>query len=156
MDMRLEVVVLPVSDVNCAKAYYQMLGWRVDLDTTTEDMRVVQTTPPGSACSIAFGVGLTSAAPGSVQGLTLGVTDIEAARADLSARGVDVSEIFHDTGGAFRHADTHYRVPGLDPRRRSHASFASFADPDGNGWLLQEITSPRTGAHRRTRNTWES
>lgn len=145
MDMRLEVAVLPVADVDHAKTFYASLGWRLDADASTEDLRVVQFTPPGSACSIIFGANVTTATPGSAQGLMLTVIDIEAARSELTARGVDVSEIFHDAGGVFRHAGAAHRVPGLDPSRRSYASFASFADPDGNGWLLQEITTRRPG-----------
>ncbi|TFW00180.1 VOC family protein [Leifsonia flava] len=141
MEMRLEIVVLPVSDASRAKSFYVALGWRIDSDTTSEDLRVIQMTPPGSRCSIVFGVGVSSAAPGSAQGLMLSVTDIEAARADLRARGIDISEIFHDDGGVFTHADPLYRVPGLDSLRRNNTSFASFADPDGNGWLLQENTA---------------
>ncbi|QAY73601.1 glyoxalase [Agromyces protaetiae] len=145
MDMRLEVVVLPVSDVDRARAFYETLGWRVDAAVATDDLRAARMTPPGSACSIVFGIDLTGAAPGSVQGLTLAVADLEAARADLRARGADVSEIFHDAGGVFRRAGAEFRVPGLDPRRRSRASYASFADPDGNGWVLQEITTSPHG-----------
>ena len=140
MEMRLDMVVLPVSDPSRAKSFYAALGWRVDVDTMSEDLRFIQMTPPGSRCSIVFGVGVSTNDPGSAQGLMLSVTDIEAARADLHGRGIDISEIFHDDGGVFTHADPQYRVPGLDSLRRSHASFASFADPDGNGWLLQENT----------------
>jgi catechol 2,3-dioxygenase-like lactoylglutathione lyase family enzyme len=142
MDMRLEVVVLPVADVDRAKQFYARLGWRLDADFPGEaGFRVVQLTPPGSPCSIIFGSHVTTAAPGSADALMLVVTDIEVARADLVARGVDVSEIFHDAGGVFHHAGTDARVPGLDPQRRSYSSFASFSDPDGNGWLLQGIVS---------------
>lgn len=140
MDLRLEVIVLPVSDVDRAKAFYEKLGFRQDADFSTgPDFRVIQATPPGSACSIIFGTGLSNAAPGSVEGLHLIVNDIEAARADLIARGAEVSEIFHDAGGVFHHAGTGGRVAGLAPERASYGSFASFADPDGNGWVLQEI-----------------
>jgi len=134
VDMKLEVVVIPVANVDDAKRFYGSLGWRLDADFVKgEEFRVVQFTPPGSACSIHFGKGLTSTVPGSTSGLYLIVSDIEAARAELVERGVKVSEVFH-------------RVPGegprngRDPQRRSYASFASFSDPDGNGWLLQEIT----------------
>ena len=133
MDMKLEVVVLPVSDVERAKRFYEQLGWRLDADFRNDpDFRGVQFTPPGSAASIHFGKGITSAAPGTMQGLYLVVSDIEAARADLVRRGVAVSEIFNRVPGAEPR-------PGLDPERRSYASFATFRDPDGNGWLLQEI-----------------
>ena len=140
MDMRLELVVLPVSDVDRTAAFYARLGWRLDHDVTAEDLRVVQLTPPGSACSIAFGSGITTAAPGSAQGLHLAVVDLEAARARLDQRGAAVSEVHHDAGGVFHHSGDRDRVPGHDPGRRSHTSFASFQDPDGNGWLLQEVT----------------
>ncbi|MCO6008908.1 VOC family protein [Actinoallomurus purpureus] len=144
--MKLEVVVLPVADVDRAKNFYQELGWREDADFATgEDFRVVQLTPPGSACSIIFGTGITSAAPGSAQGLHLVVTDIEAARAELAGRGVEISETFHDAGGVFHHAETQGRVPGPDPDRASYGSFASFSDPDGNGWFLQEVTTRLPG-----------
>lgn len=140
MDMKLEVVVVPVSDVDRAKRFYGSLGWRLDADFVTgEDFRVVQLTPPGSECSIIFGTGITSAVPGSVQGLHLVVVDIEAARAELVGRGVDVSELFHDAGGVFHHAGVEGRASGPDPERRSYGSFVSFSDPDGNGWLLQEV-----------------
>ncbi len=140
-DARLEVVVLPVSDVDRAKRFYQDLGWRLDADLTPtgEDFRVVQLTPPGSQASIIFGAGLTSAAPGSLEGLILSVYDLDATRAELVGRGVEVSEVWHDEGGVFHHAGTRGRVPGPDPEGRSYSSWASFSDPDGNGWLLQEI-----------------
>jgi catechol 2,3-dioxygenase-like lactoylglutathione lyase family enzyme len=133
VDTKLEVVVIPVSDVDRAKRFYLGLGWRLDADFAGEDWRVVQLTPPGSQCSIHFGKGITTAAPGSVQGLFLIVEDVEAARAELIERGADVSEPFHF--GGIRGP----RLPGLDPERRSYASWASFSDPDGNAWLLQEI-----------------
>jgi catechol 2,3-dioxygenase-like lactoylglutathione lyase family enzyme len=140
MDMKLEVVVLPVSDVDKAKDFYQTLGFHLDIDhVSSEEFRVAQLTPPGSNCSIIIGVGLTTADPGSVQGLHLGVSDIEAAREELVSRGIDVSEIFHDAGGIFHHAGTTARVPGVMPGRPSKGSFLSFSDPDGNGWLLQEV-----------------
>ena len=146
MDMRLEIVVLPVSDVDRAKQFYLSLGWRLDADFPgAAGFRVVQVTPPGSACSVIFGSQLTNAAPGSTEALMLVVTDIEAARADLLARGVDVSEIFHDADGVFHHAGTDNRVPGLDPQRRSYCSFVSFTDPDGNSWLVQEIVTRLPG-----------
>jgi catechol 2,3-dioxygenase-like lactoylglutathione lyase family enzyme len=133
MDMKLEVVTLPVADADRAKRFYEQLGWRLDADFGGRpDVRVVQFTPPGSAASIQFGKGLTPLPPGSLQGLFLVVTDIEAARADLVGRGVAVSEIFHKVPGGDPR-------PGPEPERRSYASFATFKDPDGNGWLLQEI-----------------
>jgi len=141
VDMKLEVVVIAVSDVDRAKRFYHGLGWRLDADVVTgDDFRVVQFTPPGSPCSIIFGTGVTSALPGSAQGLHLIVSDIEAARAELLDRGVEASELFHDVGGVFHHAGREGRVSGRDAKRRSYASFASFSDPDGNGWLLQEVT----------------
>ncbi len=146
MDMKLEVVVLPVSDVDRAKEFYAALGWRLDADFVNgDDFRVVQLTPPGSPCSIIFGTGINTATPGSVEGLYLVVTDIEGARAELVSHGVEVSEVFHDVGGVFHHAGTTGRVPGPDPQRRSYASFASFSDPDANGWILQEITTRLPG-----------
>ncbi|GGK29801.1 hypothetical protein GCM10011583_72130 [Streptomyces camponoticapitis] len=147
MDMRLEVVLLPVADVDRAKQFYaQRMGFRLDVDKPVkDDYRVVHLTPPGSGCSIAFGVGVTTAEPGSVQGLQLVVTDIERARDQLIEGGVDVSEIFHDATGLFHHAGEVDRVPGLAAGRASYGSFASFADPDGNGWLLQEITERLPG-----------
>ncbi|MFE1754436.1 VOC family protein [Streptomyces anandii] len=146
MDMRLEVVVIPVADVDRAKDFYEGLGWRLDADVSKgDDFRVVQVTPPGSPCSVIFGTGLTSAAPGSAEGLHLVVPDIETARAEVAGRGVDVSEVFHDAGGVFHRAGTEGRVPGPDPERQSYGSFASFSDPDGNGWVLQEITTRLPG-----------
>jgi catechol 2,3-dioxygenase-like lactoylglutathione lyase family enzyme len=146
VDMKLEIVVLPVSDVDRAKAFYLQMGFRLDADFVSgNDFRVVQVTPPGSQCSIIFGIGVTSAEPGSTQGLQLTVYDIEVARAALITRGVDVSELFHDVGGVFHHAGTEGRLAGPDPERRSYESFASFSDPDGNGWLLQEIKTRLPG-----------
>jgi catechol 2,3-dioxygenase-like lactoylglutathione lyase family enzyme len=146
LQMKLEVVVLPVSDVDRAKQFYVGLGWRLDADFPGDaGFRVVQLTPPGSPSSIIFGAHVTNALAGSADALMLVVADIEAARADLVARGVEVSEIFHDAGGVFHHAGTDARVPGLDPERRSYSSFASFSDPDGNGWLLQEIVTRLPG-----------
>ena len=145
-DMRLEVVVLAVSDVDRAKQFYQSLGWRLDADfAADENFRVIQLTPTGSQASVIFGKGLTDATPGSADSLILVVSDVEAARADLVSRGVGVSEIFHDRGGIFHHAGTTGRVSGRDPQGRSYASFASFSDPDGNGWMLQEITQRLPG-----------
>ena len=146
MDFKLEVVVLPVSDVDKAKQFYVGLGWREDADVATDDhFRVVQLTPPGSGCSVIFGSGVSSAVPGSAQGLHLIVSDIEAARGELIECGADVSEVFHDSGGVFHHAGTERRVSGPAPERRSYGSFASFSDPDGNGWVLQEITTRLPG-----------
>jgi catechol 2,3-dioxygenase-like lactoylglutathione lyase family enzyme len=145
-EMRLEVVVLPVSDVDRAKEFYESLGWRLDADLAVEDgYRVVQLTPPGSGCSIIFGEGVTSVSPGECQGLQLSVYDIDAARADLVARGVDVSEPFHDTTGIFHHAGTEGRVGGPAAGHADYGSFVAFSDPDGNGWLLQEIKTRLPG-----------
>ncbi len=146
MDMKLEVVVVPVSDVDRAKGFYESLGWRLDADFPGDGgFRVVQLTPPGSACSIIFGSGVTSAAPGSAEGLQLVVTDIEAARAEMVDRGVEVSEVFHDTAGVFHHAGTSARAPGPAPEHKTYGSFASFSDPDGNSWFLQEVTTRLPG-----------
>ena len=148
MDEKLEVIVIPVSDVDHAKEFYGSLGWRLDADVAAGDnFRLVQLTPPGSECSIQFGTGLTSAEPGSVQGLYLIVSDIEAARAGLVARGAKVSEVFHEgaPGARFHHDGTNGRVSGLAPDDASYGSFVSFSDPDGNAWLLQEITNRLPG-----------
>jgi len=146
MDMKLEVVVLPVADVDRAKGFYKELGWRQDADFTSGlDFRVVQLTPPGSACSVIFGTGITAAAPGSLEELILTVTNVQAARDEIAGRGIPITEVFHDETGVFHRAGTAGRVPGLDPDRRSYSSFASFSDPDGNGWLLQEITARLPG-----------
>jgi len=145
MDMKLEVIVLPVSDVDRAKRFYATLGFREDIDYAHENFRVVQFTPPASQASIIFGKGITSATSGSVDSLVLAMDDIDAARADLIARGAPVSEVFHDAGGVFHHAGENARVGGRDPQGRSYASFASFEDPDGNGWLLQEVKTRLPG-----------
>ncbi|WP_040812736.1 VOC family protein [Nocardia concava] len=147
MDLKLEVIVLPVADVDRAKAFYvERLGFRLDADfPVDEGYRVVQATPPGSECSIIFGTGVTAAAPGSVQGLHLIVTDIEKAVAELTERGITVEGPFHDATGAFHHAGAKDRVPGAHPERRSYGSFAAFTDPDGNSWFLQEITQRAPG-----------
>ncbi|MFE7505802.1 VOC family protein [Promicromonospora sp. NPDC057488] len=146
MELKLEVVVLPVADVDRAKAFYGQLGWRQDADFSTErGLRVVQLTPPGSAASIIFGEHLTDAAPGSVRGLHLIVSDLAAARAELVEHGADVSEIWHDQDGVFHWAGTENRVPGAHPEHDSYASFASFADPDGNEWVLQQIVDRLPG-----------
>jgi catechol 2,3-dioxygenase-like lactoylglutathione lyase family enzyme len=145
-EVRLEVVVVPVSDVDRAKGFYETLGWRLDADLAVDDgYRVVQLTPPGSACSIIFGEGVTSARPGSCEGLQLSVYDIDAARADLIGRGVDVSEPFHDVTGVFHHAGTEGRASGSAPGHADYGSFVAFSDPDGNGWLLQEIKTRLPG-----------
>ena len=144
VDTKLEVVVLPVSDADRAKRFYASLGWRLDADFVKGDLRGVQVTPPGSPCSVIFGKGITAAVPGSVQGLFLIVSDIEAARAELLGRGVDVSEVFH-FDGLLRVDGAKGRVPGADPERGSYRSWASFRDPDGNGWMLQEVTTRLPG-----------
>jgi catechol 2,3-dioxygenase-like lactoylglutathione lyase family enzyme len=146
VDMKLEVVVLPVSDVDRAKRFYSDLGWRLDLDYSPgDDYRVIQFTPPGSGCSVIFGSNVTEAAPGSAQGLHLIVSDIRAARDQLLRRGIEISEPFHDAGGIFHHASAKDLVSGPNPQRKSYASYASFSDPDGNGWLFQEVTARLTG-----------
>ena len=138
VDMRLEVVTLPVSDVDRAKSFYQGLGWRLDADFVFgDDIRGVQLTPPHSACSISFGKGLTTAEPGSAQRMELVVSNIDAAREDLISRGVEVSDVFHRDGARL--------LPGPDPERRSYLTYASFSDPDGNSWLLQEVTTRLPG-----------
>ncbi|MEU2033735.1 VOC family protein [Nocardia amamiensis] len=147
MDLKLEVIVLPVADVDRAKAFYiERLGFRLDADfPVDEGYRVVQVTPPGSECSIIFGTGVTTAAPGTLHGLHLIVTDIEKTVAELTDRGIAVEGPFRDATGAFHHADAKDRVPGADPQRRSYRSFAAFTDPDGNGWYLQEVTRRAPG-----------
>jgi catechol 2,3-dioxygenase-like lactoylglutathione lyase family enzyme len=143
VDLKLEVITIPVSDVDRAKAFYGGLGWRLDADFTTPTDHVVQFTAPGSPCSIHFGTNLTTAAPGSAQGLLLIVSDIQAARDELVRRGVEMSEVFHFAG--WNRVAPDARVSGPAPDRRSYASFVSFSDPDGNGWLLQEITTRLPG-----------
>ncbi|MEC3952420.1 VOC family protein [Nocardia sp. CDC153] len=147
MDMKLEVVVLPVADVDRAKDFYAgRLGFRLDADFTVNDgYRVIQVTPPGSECSIIFGAGVTDAAPGTLRGLHLVVTDIEKAVAELAERGIAVDGPFRDATGVFHHAGTTDRVPGTHPDRRSYGSFAAFEDPDGNTWFLQEVTQRAPG-----------
>jgi catechol 2,3-dioxygenase-like lactoylglutathione lyase family enzyme len=148
VDMKLEVVVIPVSDVDRSKEFYGTLGWRLDADFPFENgFRVVQFTPPGSGCSVQFGTNMTSAAPGSAKGLYLIVSDIETARDALAARGADVSEAFHagTPGAQFQAVGTSGRVSGPAPDHASYSSFATFSDPDGNGWLLQEITTRLPG-----------
>jgi catechol 2,3-dioxygenase-like lactoylglutathione lyase family enzyme len=150
VDMKLELVVIPVSDVDRAKEFYARLGWRLDADFASgDDFRVIQFTPPGSGGSVIFGKNVTAAAPGSAQGLYLIVSDIEAARDELLGRGVEVSEVFHG-GSVYAGTDEAYlfgrlRVSGPDPEHRSYRSFASFRDPDGNGWLFQEVTTRLPG-----------
>ena len=139
-ETKVEVVVIPVSDVDRAKRFYEGLGWRPDADFAAgDDWRLVQLTPPGSPCSVMFGKGFTAAQPGSVQGTFLVVEDVEAARAELIRNGADVSEVFHFESNVLRVAGTKGRVPGPDPNRHSYFSFASFSDPDGNSWLVQEV-----------------
>ena len=150
MDMKLEVFVVPVSNVDRAKAFYEKAGFRLDIDVANENFRGVQFTPPGSEASIIFGKGIKSAKPGLPDSLILAVDDIDAARDDLIARGVDVSVVFHYAGGPFNNAVENPRVRGRDPQGRSYFSFASFEDPDGNGWLLQEIKTRLPGRE------WES
>jgi catechol 2,3-dioxygenase-like lactoylglutathione lyase family enzyme len=146
VDMKLEVVVVPVTDVDRAKAFYTGLGWRLDADVATgESFRVVQVTPPGSPASVIFGTAVTDQAPGTAQGLHLIVDDIVAARDELKRLGADPGDVFHDAGGVFHHGGDEARVPGPAPERASYGSFLSFSDPDGNGWLLQEITNRLPG-----------
>ncbi|MFD7880063.1 VOC family protein [Streptomyces sp. NPDC059766] len=156
MTLKLEMIVLPVSDVDRAKAFYEQLGFRLDVDhTATDDYRVVHFTPDGSECSILFGKGLTTATPGSTQGTYLIVTDIEQAHTELTARGITVSEIFHDTGGLLNHghhagntthnSESQKQLPGPHPERASYGSYLTFNDPDGNGWVLQEIKQRLAG-----------
>src|ERR1700746_3144784 len=151
VDMKLEIVVIPVSDVDRAKRFYGDLGWRLDADFAAgDDYRVIQFTPPGSGYSVIFGKNVTAAAPGSAQGLYLIVSDIEAARAQTLRRGGEVSEWFHDASGVSAGTEEPYlfgrlRVSGPDPEHRSYRSFASFSDPDGNGWLFQEVTTRLLG-----------
>ena len=162
VDMKLEIVVIPVSDVDRAKEFYGRLGWRLDADFAGgNDWRVIQFTPPGSGCSIIFGKNVTAAAPGSAQGLYLIVFDIEAARHELLRRGVEIGEVFHDAGGVYAGPDEPYlfgrrRVGGRDPEHRSYRSFASFSDPDGNGWLFQEVTTRLPGRIDSTTTSFAS
>src|SRR4051812_12319348 len=144
VDLALESVVLPVSDVDRAKAFYVGLGWRLDADLGGGDFRIVQLTPPGSGCSVQFGKGLTSAAPGTAQNLLV-VSDIEAAHDELGSDGVDLSEVFHDASGGYNRWTPETRASGPDPERRTYASFAEFRDPDGNLWQLQEVTNRLPG-----------
>ena len=147
VDMKFEVVVIPVADANRSKEFYTKLGWRLDADFPFDNgFRVVQFTPPGSGCSVQFGTKMTSAEPGSAQGLYLIVSDVEAAREDLDARGIGVSEVFHaGTPGAQFQIDGSGRISGPAPGHATYGSFATFRDPDGNGWLLQEVTTRLPG-----------
>jgi catechol 2,3-dioxygenase-like lactoylglutathione lyase family enzyme len=161
LDMKFEIVVIPVSDVDRAKRFYGDLGWRLDADFSGGDWRVIQFTPPGSGCSVIFGSNVTAAAPGSAQGLYLIVSDIEAARKHLIDRGVAVGEIFHGGGDIHDGPDAPFlsgrlRVSGPDPARASYSTFASFSDPDGNGWLFQEITTRLPGRIEGTETTFAS
>ena len=162
VDMKFEIVVIPVSDVDRAKAFYEKLGWRLDADYDNgKDFRVIQFTPPGSGCSVIFGRNVTGAAPGSAQGLYLIVSDIAAARDNLLRRGVEVGEVFHGGGDVFSGPDEPYlfgriRVSGPDPAHGSYRSFASFKDPDGNGWLFQEITARLPGRIDSTETSFAS
>ena len=162
LDMKFEIVVIPVSDVDRAKEFYGRLGWRLDADFDNgKDYRVIQFTPPGSGCSVIFGRNVTDAAPGSAQGLYLIVSDIEAARKDLLRRGVGVSEAFHSAEDVYSGPDKPYlfgrlRVNGPDPERQSYRSFASFSDPDGNGWLFQELTTRLPGRIEATATSFAS
>jgi catechol 2,3-dioxygenase-like lactoylglutathione lyase family enzyme len=149
MKMKLEVVIVPVSDVDRAKAFYEKLGFRLDIDIVNENFRGIQFTPPNSGASIIFGKGVTSARPGSAD-LVLAVDNVDAAREDLIARGVNVSEVFHYAGGPFNNTIENPRVGGRDPEGRSYFSFVSFEDPDGNRWLLQEITTRLPGREWKT------
>jgi catechol 2,3-dioxygenase-like lactoylglutathione lyase family enzyme len=154
MDMKLEVVVIGVCDVDRAKAFYEELGWRLDADFVKgDDFRVIQFTPPNSQASIIFGKGVPSPKPGSLQSLTLAVDDIEAARNDLIGRGAKVSEVFQYAGGPFNNTGKNPRVSGRDPQGRSYFSFASFEDPDGNGYLLQEIKTRLPGREWEQKRT---
>jgi catechol 2,3-dioxygenase-like lactoylglutathione lyase family enzyme len=162
IDMKFEIVVIPVSDVDRAKEFYEKLGWRLDADYDNgKDFRVTQFTPPGSGCSVIFGKNVTGAAPGSAKGLYLIVSDIKAARENLLRRGVKVSEVFHGSADVYAGPDEPYlfgriRVNGPDPEHRSYRSFASFTDPDGNGWLFQEITTRLPGRIDATATTFAS
>ena len=162
VDMKFEIVVIPVSDIDRAKEFYTRLGWRLDADYDKgSDFRVIQYTPSGSGCSVIFGRNVTAAAPGSAQGLYLIVADIDAARNDLLRRGVKISEVFHGAGDAYAGPDEPYlfgriRINGPDPEHRSYRSFASFSDPDGNGWLLQELTTRLPGRVDATATTFAS
>jgi catechol 2,3-dioxygenase-like lactoylglutathione lyase family enzyme len=154
-DMKLETVVIPVSDVDRAKEFYVKLGWRLDADIAGGALRLLQFTPPGSGCSIQFGSGLTSATPGSAENLLV-VSDIEAAHGELVGDGVDAGEVFHDGSGGYNRFDPGTRASGPDPQRRTYASFAEFRDPDGNLWQLQEITNRLPGRVDPSTTTYSS
>jgi catechol 2,3-dioxygenase-like lactoylglutathione lyase family enzyme len=162
LDMKFEIVVIPVSDIDRSKEFYRRLGWRLDGDFShNDDWRVIQFTPPGSGCSVIFGKNITAAAPGTAQGLYLIVTDIEAARRNLLRCGIKISEVFHGAADAYAGPDEPYlfgrvRDSGPDPEHRSYRSFASFSDPDGNGWLFQELTTRLPGPIDATATTFAS
>jgi len=155
VDMKLETVVIPVADVDRSKEFYESLGWRLDADRGNEVFRLIQFTPPGSACSIQFGIGLTSSAPGTAHSLLV-VSDIEAAHDELVDAGVKASEVFHDATGGYNRFDHDKRASGPDPQRRTYASFAEFSDPDGNEWQLQEITNRLPGRVDAATTTFSS
>jgi catechol 2,3-dioxygenase-like lactoylglutathione lyase family enzyme len=156
VDLKLEAIVIPVSDVDRAKAFYEGLGWRLDADLGNgDDFRIVQLTPPGSGCSVQFGIGLTSAAPGAAQSLLV-VSDIEAAHEELVDHGAEPSEVFHDSSGGYNRFDHGLRASGPDPERRTYASFMTFSDPDGNEWQLQEITNRLPGRVDSAETTFSS
>lgn len=159
IDQKLEVLVIPVRDVDCSKRFYEDLGWRLDADFRFDNgFRVVQFTPPRSECSVQFGTNITSAAPGSAQGSYLVVSDIQAAREDMIARGVKLSQVFHAgvPGAQFQPANAGGRDIGLAPGHASYGSFATFSDPDGNGWLLQEVTTRLPGRIEAKTTTYSS
>lgn len=158
VDTNLEVILIPVADVDRAKEFYARLGWRLDADVAGEGFRLIQFTPPGSGCSIQFGTNLTSAAPGSAQGLYLVVSDIDAARGQLLALGVEVTDVFHEAapGSRFHPAGASDRLSGPAPEHSTYGSFASFNDPDGNGWLLQEVTTRLPGRVDAAETTYAS
>jgi catechol 2,3-dioxygenase-like lactoylglutathione lyase family enzyme len=162
LDMKFEIVVIPVSDIDRAKEFYGRLGWRLDADFShDDDWRAIQFTPPGSGCSVILGKNVTAAPPGSAQGLYLIVADIEATRDNLLRRGIKISEVFHGAGDVYAGPDDPYlfgriRVSGSDPEHRSYRSFASFSDPDGNGWLFQELTTRLPGRIDTTATTFAS
>ena len=159
VDLKLEVIVIPVSDVDRSKQFYQGLGWRLDADFAFDNgFRVIQFTPPGSQCSVQFGTNITPAAPGSAQGTYLIVSDIESAHAELDARGIEVSDVFHAgaPGGQFQPASMGGRASGPAPDHASYSSFATFSDPDGNGWLIQEITKRLPGRMEAKTTTYAS
>jgi catechol 2,3-dioxygenase-like lactoylglutathione lyase family enzyme len=162
VDMKLEVIVIPVADVERSKSFYSKLGWRLDAEFTSgDDFHILQFTPPGSGASVIFGRNVTPAAPGSAQGLYLVVSDIEAARKELLARGVAISEVFHHEGDVHTGPDEPYlfgrrRTRGPDPEHRTYQSYASFSDPDGNGWLLQEVTARLPGRIDSDQTTFAS